>query len=1061
MQDGGVISTQEQGDLGQRRQVSVLFADMVGYTSIVSKLDEEQALEFVRLVYDTLSGAVSQHGGTVRDFAGDSIMALFGIPDALEDPAERACRAADAIHHAFCASAQKIETRFGVRPQMRVGISSGTVLMAAVQGADGPATAVGSTVNMASRIENLAPSGGTLICDKTRSLVEWVTELRFDGEHQLKGLAAPQKLWQLQSVRADASRFDASVARGLSTYVGRDSELTQLADALARARNGVSVVDLVAEPGLGKTRLVFEFLNRLPRDQIDVLTGYCFADRQQVPFLPIIEIVRTGFRIKDQDNPTRIAYKIETGLKAWECFSQQNLGLLLNLLGLTPPPDALDGLDGVLIGLRTRELLPELLKARCAKQPVILFIEDSHWIDSASEELLQGLVNRSDLTNLLLIQTHRPEYTPAWRDDDKVRTIALKPLVTEDFANLARNRLGVTTLPAGLDRQLAERAGGNPLFGEEILTYLLEQGNLRVDATEAHLDIDMAQADLPASMLNLLTARVDRLSTEDRDLLQAAAVIGRRFDPGLLSQLAKDPAETGDALQRLQAQDVLYRDENSSDYVFKHVLLRDAVYQSLVASRRAGLHLEVAECLVMRNANRLQEVAEMLAYHYSQTDQTDKAFRYTAMAGDKSLGVYSLDEANNYYTAAYALYESDPNCASKPEFAAFLASFALCSNISLRVKTIIDLAGSVRPILEQVGDSSHHALFLHHYVSCLVCNGKYREAHWVQQDLTAMAERLGDPASRAYAMVNELSVSIYFSPISNAEFEAKARVIEAELEKIDDAYIQNFYLATIGWNELTRGRVARAHATADKMIALGKKTNDPRALGYGTAMKALIAMVADDHEKALAIAEEAHKASKVEFERAIAEAARVSAMVPTETPGAIEIIEAHIANCNEHGWTLFTMGPATMLGVAYALRGRIADGLRQIERAVQKRTDEGTKVSADWARLFLCEMYLAILTGEGGASAGVFLRNFRSILWVMFFGEKKLVAMLDEVRSNPQFDDKGHYIARCDMILGLLYKARKKKQLAVQHLSKARVIVETAGQSPMLSRIDTALAELA
>jgi tetratricopeptide (TPR) repeat protein len=431
------------------------------------------------------------------------------------------------------------------------------------------------------------------------------------------------------------------------------------------------------------------------------------------------------------------------------------------------------------------------------------------------------------------------------------------------------------------------------------------------------------------------------------------------------------------------------------------------------------------------------------------------------MAGDKSLGVYSLDEANNYYTAAYALYESDPDCASKSEFAEFLASFALCSNISLRVKTIIDLAGSVRPILEQVGDSSHHALFLHHYVSCLVCNGKYREAHWVQQDLTAMAERLGDPASRAYAMENELSVSIYISPISNAEFEAKARVIEAELEKIDDAYIQNFYLATIGWNELTRGRVARAHATADKMIALGKKTNDPRALGYGTAMKALIAMVADDHEKALAIAEEAHKASKVEFERAIAEAARVSAMVPTETPGAIEIIEAHIDNCNEHGWTLFTMGPATMLGVAYALKGRIADGLRQIERAVQKRTDEGTKVSADWARLFLCEMYLAILTGEGGASAGVFLRNFRSILWVLFFGEKKLVAMLDEVRSNPQFDEKGHYIARCDMILGLLYKARKKKQLAVQHLSKARVIVETAGQSPMLSRIDTALAELA
>jgi len=1039
----------------------VLFADMVGYTSIVARLDEEKALEFVRTVYDTLVRAVEANGGAVRDFAGDSIMALFGIPDALEDPALRACRAASSIHAAFHAAVPGFETRFGVRPEMRVGISSGTVLMATVQGESGPTTAVGNTVNLAARLENLAPSGGSLICDTTRGLVEWITELSFFGEHEIKGLTAPQKLWQLQAVHDVATRFDASVAQGLSDCVGRKDELNAMSAAMTRSKTARSVVDLVAEPGLGKTRLVFEFLHQLPSDNVAVLTGYCFADGQQVPFLPFLEIIRNTFLINEADNPLRVQAKLEGGLEKYGLLSRENLGLMMNLLGLKPPEGFLVGLDGVLIGLRTRELLMASLRKKCARDRVVLLIEDGHWMDSASERLLATVIKDQDLSNLLIIQTRRPEYTPEWLGSADVTTVALRPLNVEDFADLAQSRLGVTELPDGLAEQLTDRAGGNPLFGEEILSFLLDQGSLRVENGKAYVDSGISESGLPLTMRSLLTARVERLKPEDREILEAAAAIGRRFDPGLLSQIVENTDETGAALQRMQAQDVLFREANSSDYIFKHVLLRDSVYQSLVASRRSELHLAIAETLAQRNANRLQEVAETLAFHYGQTDRTDQAFQYSAMAGDKSLGVYSLDEANRYFVVAFELYQKDPGCASDEQFAAFMASYALCSNISMRVKTIIELASTVRPILQKVGDNQHHALFLHHYVSCLVCNGKYHEAHWVQEELTEMADRLKDPSSKAYAMVNELSVSIYHSPIENERFEARKREVEAVLAKIDDAYIHNFYLATVGWNELTRGRVARAHAASDRMIALGKSKSDPRALGYGTAMKALIAMVTDDHELALKMAEEARKASQAEFERAIAEAARVGAMVPLEKPGAMEVVQQHIRKCTEKGWTLFTFGPATMLGVAYALNGQVAKGLRQVEWAIQKRTDEGTQVSADWARLFLCEMYLAILTGEGGGSLKVLIRNFRSILWVMLFGRKRLIAMIEQVRRNPQFDDNGHYIARCDMIMGLLYKARKKKSQAKDYLTKARVIVESAGRSPMLSRIDAALAELA
>ena len=481
MDEAKGIVTSEPTRLAERRQVSVLFTDMVGYTAIVERLGEENALHFTRMIYEMLTGAVGEHGGTVRSFAGDGIMAVFGMPDAQEDAALRACRAALSIQAAFAAAADSIEARFGVRPSMRVGVSSGSVVMAAVEGAGSEVTAVGNTVNLASRIQALAPAGGCLICDATRRLVEFVVELSFDGERHIKGVSKPQKLWQLQFIREGATRFDASLARGLSDHVGRDDELAVMRSALDRARDGFCVTDLVAEPGLGKTRLVFEFLQRLKTEEALLLTGHCSADGQQVPFMPFLEVIRSSFRIRDQDDQSEIAQKLETGLHRVALYTSENLALLLNLLGLKQPEGSLEGLDGVLIGLRTRDLLPVLLEAQCRAIRVILLIEDIHWIDGASEELLRKLIEGGTQSNLLIIHTRRPEYVPAWRDSPGVTSLVLNPLGTDEIKHLVQTRLGVDILPEALIRQVTDRAGGNPLFGEEILSFLMEQGALRIE----------------------------------------------------------------------------------------------------------------------------------------------------------------------------------------------------------------------------------------------------------------------------------------------------------------------------------------------------------------------------------------------------------------------------------------------------------------------------------------------------------------------------------------------------------------------------------------------------
>lgn len=1044
----------------ERRQVSVLFADTVGYTAIVQQMDEEKALHFTRMLYQRLAEAVQEHGGVVRSFAGDSVMAVFGIPEAQEDAALRACRAALAIQASFGAGAAESEARFGIRPSVRVGVSSGTAMMAPVEGNDAPTTAIGKTVNLASRIQALASDGGCLICDATRRQVEWLIELSFDGEHEIRGIARPQKLWQLISLREGAARFDVSLARGLSLHVGREEELKTLCDAFDRTEDRLCVMDVVAEAGLGKTRLVFECMQRAKTTEVNVLAGHCSADGRQVPFLPFLDVVRSSFRIRSDNEPAEIERKLERGLRRSGLDTPQNLGLLLNLLGLRPPEGALDGLDGVLIGLRTRDLLRAMLEAQCRNGRVVLLLEDIHWIDTASEEMLHNLINEGTQSNLLVIHTRRPEYLPGWRQTAGVAPLALRPLGATDIRHLVQARLGTDDLPEILVRQVIERAGGNPLFVEEILGFLADQGALRIEGGRAEFDPALGASALPASIHNLLAARIDRLGEADRTLLQAAAAIGRRFDPGLLALVADQPEQTGAALRRLQAHEIVHREADSSDYVFKHVLLRDAVYQSLASERRTELHLAIAGAIEQRNDGRIAEAAEILAYHYALTDRADLAFTYAAMAGAKSLGVFSLDAANEYFTAALALYRRDPACASDRQFAAFLADYALCLNLSLRVTAMIALAKEVGPILARVGDNHHHVVFLHHYVACLVCNARYLDALEIQKGLSAMAARLGDPASIAYALISEMSVSCYCAPFPIDVFEAKRRDTETALANVDDAYLQNFHLAIIGWNELCRGRVAKAHEAADRLIAAGVSMNDPRSLGYGTAMKALIAMVSDDHATALEMSEQALGVSRAEFEWAIASSARYAALVPLGKPGAIEDVKRYVTMCAENGWGLFGAGPDVMLGVALAMVGQIGAGIRHIEHVIALREREGSAFGADWNRLFLCEIYLGILSGEGDASLGVILRNLRTLVSVFAFGPKRIAALIEQVRSNPQFDPDGHYIARCELILGLLCKIRKKRDLAIRHLTEARRIVAPSGPSPMLTRIESALAEL-
>ena len=1043
----------------ERRQVTVLFADMVGFTTFSERSGEEAAYTLMRSLSKLMGEAVREQSGVVQGFTGDGIIAVFGAPVAFEDAPLRACRAALSILKNLEEAGPDLEAKHGVRPQMRIGLNTGAAVVGKVEdGADAGVTVLGDTVNFAARLQSLAEPDSVIMSEATHRLVRGMVEANFAGEHQIKGKAEPQKAYRLNAVRQGATRFAAAVSRGLSTLVGRQRELEVLERGLDKARSELRVVDLVAEPGMGKSRLLHEVRHRIGKERAFILSGSCSPDGQQTPFLPFIEVVRGSFRISAGEAEKDIAQKLEMGLTALGLHSARNLGLLLHLLGLKVPDESLAGLDGLLIGLRTRELLQQLLEARCRLSPVVMVIEDLHWIDSVSEELLGKIIDSEAKLRLLLLTTRRPEYSPPWLERSVVTKLLLEALPIGDIRRLIRGRLGAETLPEAFAWQVAEKSEGNPLFAEEIVSFLSERGIVRTTTGKLDFDATVLAMALPATLQSLLTARVDRLAPSDRALLQAASVIGRQFEPQLLAVVVGN-ANIYARLTAMQALDLVLRESKSGDYAFKHALVRDGLYQSLLTEPRKSLHLKIAEEIERRSGNRLTEVAEVLAHHYCQTDRAEKAFTYLSMAGSKSLSAYSLDEASAHLTAASALLDENPASVSDAQLADFFVSYALLLNIRLQVRVMIEVLTRCLLRIDRLGDDQRVVLIRHHYVFALLVNTRYRQAAAMQRETLLIADRLGDSRSKAYALAGEIIVSTIF-PKPLHEFETLKRNAIRAASDTADAYIQNWTRWVIGWDEQHRGRMNEARDSARELLEVGRLLNDPRSTGFGLNLLGLIAMLSDSYAEALEYSEQSLSLAVTPWDQSAATVAKGCTLtLLRRTEEATKLLQELRRRVAVDGDLYSLIGIDPMLALCKILQGNIAEGMHIIEELILRREKEGYFGNANWCRLNLAEVYLEIIAGNEKPRFMVLLKNLPILLKVMVTGSSRIRALITRVMEHPQFDPEGHFIGRAQMVLGLLYKA-KKRALALQHLTEAQRIISQFGQTPMLARIDTALAEL-
>jgi class 3 adenylate cyclase/tetratricopeptide (TPR) repeat protein len=642
---------------GERKQVTVLFADMKGSMELVAELDPEAARKLLDPVLEHMMEAVHRYEGTVNQVMGDGIMALFGAPLALEDHAVRACYAALRMQASVRRYAEGLRRSEGISVQIRVGLNSGEVVVRSI-GSDlhMDYTAVGQATHLAARLEQMAVPGSILLSPATLALAEGYVQVTPLGPLPVKGLQAPIAVYEMTGAGTVRSRMEVAAARGLTRFVGRNAELEALRQALDSARAGHGqVVAVVGDPGVGKSRLFREFIHSHRTHGWLVLESGSASYGRATPYLPVIDLLKVYFQVEPRDEPRKIRERLAGKLVTLDRALQSALPAFLALLDAPVDDPQWQALDPPHRRQRTLEALKRLLHRESQIQPVCVALEDLHWIDSETQGFLDNLVESLPTARLLLLVNYRPEYQHSWGSKTFYTQLRIDPLPPASAEDLLRALLGDDPGLEPLTQHLIDRTQGNPFFLEECVRSLVETQVLAGKRGEYRLAKALPAVQVPATVQAILTARIDRLPPEEKHLLQTAAVIGEEVPCVLLEAVADEPDETlHRGLKHLQAAEFLYEARLFPDlaYTFKHGLTYQVAYASLLHDRRRGLHARIVEGIERLSGERLAEETERLAQHALRGEVWDKAVGYLRRAGLRAMARAAAREAVSYLEQA-------------------------------------------------------------------------------------------------------------------------------------------------------------------------------------------------------------------------------------------------------------------------------------------------------------------------------------------------------------------------------------------------------------------------
>jgi class 3 adenylate cyclase/tetratricopeptide (TPR) repeat protein len=650
---GGLGCPPSTEDGAERRQLTVMFCDLAGSTALSARLDPEDMRQVIRTYQDACSGVVARYDGFVAKFMGDGILAYFGFPRAHEDDAERAVRVGLEIACAVGA----LETRAGCRLQARIGIATGLVVVGDLvgQGAAQEQAVVGDTPNLAARLQALAEPDSVVVAGATRRLLGDRFILRDLGRHMVKGLSEPVEAWAIEGVSSNVSRFEAAHAARLTAFVGREAESALLRERQQQAWRGEGQIVLIAgEAGIGKSRFSAWLAEQVADDAHTRLRYQCSPYHRDSVLHPFVQQFERAAEIAPDEPAERKLDKLETVLQLATARTQEVAPLIASLLSI-PAGDRYPaaGLSPAQQRRQTLAALLEQLEGLARQKPVLMLFEDAHWADATSLELLNLAIERIRRLPILMLITFRPEFESPWKGLPDVATVTLGRLDRGQAEMMVERVTGGRKLPSEVMAQIVAKTDGVPLFVEELTKNVLESGLLIEEGEGYRLDGPLPPFAIPSTLQDSLMARLDRLAAV-KEIAQIGAAIGREFSYALLSAVVgRNEASLQAALAQLEDAELVHRSGAASDvrYIFKHALVQDAAYESLLRSRRQVLHQRIALTLEGRFPALVEAEPELLAHHFSRAGLAEQACLYYERAGDRAAARSAYAEAVAHFEA--------------------------------------------------------------------------------------------------------------------------------------------------------------------------------------------------------------------------------------------------------------------------------------------------------------------------------------------------------------------------------------------------------------------------
>jgi len=640
---------------GERKQVTVMFCDLAGFTALSEKLDPEAVYTIIDQVYEILIHKVHDYEGTVNELTGDGIMALFGAPIALEDAPQRAIRSSLAIHREMSRLSDRIKKNGEAAPslKMRIGLHTGPVIVGTV-GNDLRVEfkAVGDTVNLTSRVENLAEPGATYVTENTFKLTEGFFRFEALGKRKIRGKEEPVGIYRVVAPSTRRTRFDVSAERGLTRFVGRERELELLLDGFERSKNGRGqAFSVVSEAGLGKSRLLYEFRKAVGSEDITFLEGKCLSYSKDTAYHPIIDVLKSTFDVQERDKDFEIIEKVKKGLKIIGTDEAFTLPFLLELLSVKD-----SGIENINMSPeskkdRTMEALKRITLKGAEVRPLIMAFEDLHWSDKSSEEYLHTLLNSISGARVFLIFTYRPEFINTWGGKSYHSQVNLNRFSNRESLLVVYHLLGTENIDRQLEEFILAKSEGVPLFIEEFIKSLKDLKIIEIKNSKYQLVKDFQKVSIPSTIQDVIMARVDTLSEGVKEVFQIGSAIEREFNYELLKEVTNlSDNELLAALSALKDSELLYERGvfPKTTFIFKHALTREVVYDSILVKRKKRLHDTIGNAIEKLHTENIAQYYEKLAEHYIISENYEKAAEYSRLAAKKAARGVSFGEAISF-----------------------------------------------------------------------------------------------------------------------------------------------------------------------------------------------------------------------------------------------------------------------------------------------------------------------------------------------------------------------------------------------------------------------------